>query len=415
MTASLPSLADWQARAQALGLKKQGRELVGPCPACGGTDRFRVGPRGAFCRQCCPDGSDPAALRRLIEAAGFAWPDSANRREGPFKARTAAKANFVADTPRKNRAGDPGHGFGGQRGESRGHGGRQHGQSGGSDARQPPPEAVSALWAAATGDPDSTRPIAANLDSRRAWPLAWPLPAAIRWLPGEYLARRRNDWPAEAAGAACYAFADPATGRLCGLQLEPLARDGRRVSWPNGRSRLTAAGSRMRGAAFMVRVKTERGRDAPLHVAEGVTDALAIRCWRGVEAWAAGGTNFPALANPLAATGRPIVVEADSGQAGQASAARLFSLLHARGAACRIERATDDPAADLAALAGGADDWLAAWARFQERAASLEFECDLDRAAAERQAAAELRPAGFEAGPGAIEQSPSERTAGNDR
>ena len=34
-------------------LKKAGSEHHGPCPACGGTDRFRVNDKGAFCRKGC--------------------------------------------------------------------------------------------------------------------------------------------------------------------------------------------------------------------------------------------------------------------------------------------------------------------------------------------------------------------------
>ena len=34
-------------------LKKAGNEHHGPCPACGGTDRFRVNDKGAFCRKGC--------------------------------------------------------------------------------------------------------------------------------------------------------------------------------------------------------------------------------------------------------------------------------------------------------------------------------------------------------------------------
>ena len=34
-------------------LKKAGGEYHGPCPACGGTDRFRVNDKGAFCRKGC--------------------------------------------------------------------------------------------------------------------------------------------------------------------------------------------------------------------------------------------------------------------------------------------------------------------------------------------------------------------------
>ena len=34
-------------------LKKSGNEHHGPCPVCGGTDRFRVNDKGAFCRKGC--------------------------------------------------------------------------------------------------------------------------------------------------------------------------------------------------------------------------------------------------------------------------------------------------------------------------------------------------------------------------
>ena len=77
-----PTFADWQDRAAALGLKRQGRELVGPCPSCGtGTDRFSVADkdgRAVFnCRQC-------NGFLDILKAAGFAddRPDPASRMKG---------------------------------------------------------------------------------------------------------------------------------------------------------------------------------------------------------------------------------------------------------------------------------------------------------------------------------------------
>lgn len=47
-----------------------GKELHGPCPLCGGDDRFRVmGDGRFFCRVCCPDGTDHDRVRRIREAA----------------------------------------------------------------------------------------------------------------------------------------------------------------------------------------------------------------------------------------------------------------------------------------------------------------------------------------------------------
>jgi len=54
------------------GLKKAGSQWQGPCPNCGGIDRFRVNMDGKFfCRHCLPDGSDPNAMKSILDAAGF--------------------------------------------------------------------------------------------------------------------------------------------------------------------------------------------------------------------------------------------------------------------------------------------------------------------------------------------------------
>ena len=78
-----PEFSAWQAKAAALQLKRQGRELVGPCPACGGTDRFAVKPSegGAaliHCRGC-------KGFADILEKAGFAEdrPTNGTRRRIP--------------------------------------------------------------------------------------------------------------------------------------------------------------------------------------------------------------------------------------------------------------------------------------------------------------------------------------------
>ncbi|MYF08183.1 MAG: hypothetical protein F4233_09915 [Rhodospirillaceae bacterium] len=398
------------------------------CPACDGPATVRSADRQRYpgrtlltCWGGCERAAIVAAARDRLPVA-----ESETRRHGPEKGQRAPRPDSAclgAQAPRSER---PAPGIGGQNGDSRGPGGQRAGQPTAKTTPEPPAPGVVAMWRAATADPAACRPILANLDGRRAWLPDRPLPRSVRWLEAAYLVpvyRGRDcPFPDGAAGAAIYAFADPATHRhLCGLQIEPLARNGNRVRWPNGKSRMTAAGSRMQGSVFTAGAGAATGPDDPLHVAEGVTDALAIRTWRGIEAWAEGGTNYLALAPALAATGRPVVIEADSGKpddpkaAGPRQAARLCATLQAHGARCRIEWADDDPAADLAALADGADDWIDACARFQERAAVLQFDCGLDRAAAERQAINELRPAGSEAEPGAIAEPTTQTVAGNGR
>lgn len=53
------------------GLKRGGREWVGPCPGCGGTDRFGINPdRGVYnCRRC--GGGDGLGLVQLVHACDF--------------------------------------------------------------------------------------------------------------------------------------------------------------------------------------------------------------------------------------------------------------------------------------------------------------------------------------------------------
>lgn len=70
--AQLRTQEDWAAAVP--NLRRVGAELVGPCPSCGGEDRFRIAANGkAFCRRCCPDGSSASmtALRRIEEIVGF--------------------------------------------------------------------------------------------------------------------------------------------------------------------------------------------------------------------------------------------------------------------------------------------------------------------------------------------------------
>lgn len=54
-------------------LKRAGAEMVGPCPACGGTDRFAVNLRtGLFlCRRCGLRGGDQVSLVREVLGMGF--------------------------------------------------------------------------------------------------------------------------------------------------------------------------------------------------------------------------------------------------------------------------------------------------------------------------------------------------------
>ena len=55
-----------------LHLKRSGRDLVGPCPACGGTDRFAVTPaKRLWCCRHCAKGGDVIALVQHLDGGEF--------------------------------------------------------------------------------------------------------------------------------------------------------------------------------------------------------------------------------------------------------------------------------------------------------------------------------------------------------
>ena len=92
-----PSFANWKDRAGLLGLKRKGRQLVGPCPSCGGDDRFSVtekNGRAVFqCRGCNPSSRDQngrdAALT-ILKTAGFA-----EERKHSAKTRQRGKPDMI--------------------------------------------------------------------------------------------------------------------------------------------------------------------------------------------------------------------------------------------------------------------------------------------------------------------------------
>ena len=97
---STPTFADWQAQAARLGLKREGRELVGPCPSCGGDDRFSVSAkngRAVFqCRQCNPSRDNPEAFLAILKAAGLAEEREPSARTGQ---RGKPKITYVYRNP----------------------------------------------------------------------------------------------------------------------------------------------------------------------------------------------------------------------------------------------------------------------------------------------------------------------------
>lgn len=213
----------WHHHADALGLWQAGEQLVGPCPSCGGHDRFRVCAYGVFCRQCCPNGGEEhrAAFRRILDAAAYPL----GERDDDGEVDAPAPSN--------------------------------------------PLEAVRPLLACgqtpAIGEA-AWRYLAVE---RRVWPQNAPLPTdTLTVARSNYAA----PWNAKALSALAFLYRDLAGG-VVGASLTALDHAGRRVPWNLPSQPKTLTVGTKRHAAFKVLGDTLR---TPI-VCEGEVTALACR------------------------------------------------------------------------------------------------------------------------------------------
>lgn len=346
----LPAPEDWTGR---LDLRRVGGEWVGPCPACGGTDRFHVGRgRGGAARvgcRGCIDG-EPEAVRREAFTRIL---------------REVFPERFEAPAPAPGGVRGPAHpatGFSPPRPV------RRHTPDGPEAARD---SLAARLWRT-SGGPDLS-PGRAYLALRRAWPPfgAGPdLPPSVAWLmPGAAPARdRAAKWPGLppcAAGALVFAYRLPGEpdGPPRAVSLMAFDADGRRMRWPVREGlgpHVRMVGSR---AGRVFEVGDPAGPE--LAIVEGEADALAVAAGWRVLGFArpplvrAGGSTSgltPDACRDEAA--RPVAVLPDRDGPGVKAAGELAADLRARGRAVRIVRRPapapgnpidpDDPAAEVA-------------------------------------------------------------------
>ena len=323
----LPTYADWQRVAGALGLRPRGAELVGPCPSCGGDDRFHVsdrrknGPAALFgCRQC----TDTAGILKA------AFPD---RRPANGTTRSNAPPTPTRNKRRKTAAAPS----------------ERNGK------RRRPVYADSVLkeearrwWRNAAPVADDT-PAHAYLTARRVSAAANDA-GRVRWLAKEPWLRLTHTPrlsmnepvypdakpPAQAAGAILYPYRNQ-RGKLLAVAVEPLSAQGRKAERRDG-NRAGFVVGRISDAWHQARPR-DIDDTAPLAVCEGPLDAIAIAA-RGTEAWAAGGASvLPSKASELAATGREIQLWPDGDPAGRKAAAELQAQLLNAGATARMVHA----------------------------------------------------------------------------
>ena len=194
-----PTVADFQ---EVLGdhgieLRRNGAEWAGPCPLCGGEDRFHVADHKGYarigCRGCIDGEPEDNRNQRYGEIMALLW---------PRPSKTAAMSR-KAHKPSSNRPGRT--------------------------AKPNPTTTAQAaeLWAATVKCEDT--PAQTYLVGRRAWPEREPAPLTVGWLAKEQApAFVGRSLPRMAAGAIVYAQTD-ACATLQAVQVEAISPDGQRL------------------------------------------------------------------------------------------------------------------------------------------------------------------------------------------
>ncbi len=314
------TLAEWLAGLERTGWKgkRAGREWSGPCPLCGGTDRFHVGPGSrvpvlAGCRHGCTFAQLAEVVHgRKRPGSRMAPPDWPNRpRTRPGKTRPkgesvsesiyggfggggpSAPAN--PDDPDEYEAvGSP---VTRKLDLSKGRGGTPGIRPGTEDhARRT--NAARRLWERSGPVPADPEHPARRWSARRhPWPPDRAWPDAVRWLArfadggGSVVATFAPlpDWlppygtaeMSESPGAVGVVThqSTEGVGRVSGVQSLHVDADGRpRLDRPEDRGGLAkrSHGS-MTGAVCLI---GELAGSGPLHVVEGIADALAVAARR---------------------------------------------------------------------------------------------------------------------------------------
>ena len=324
----LPVIDEWLRAVPSLRKRSAGR-WAGPCPVCGGEDRFHVevdaGGRVLWGCRGCLDGSGDrrTATRRILQAA---FPDRHSSIE-----HAAVESVLAADIP-----------VGGGKRQAR------------AEAQPKAEAAAMARLAWAGAQRAEASPAGRYLAERHVWPgddgldgLMVPLPDSVGWLPRNRLPKGRSlpVMPPGAEGAVAFRYEGP-DGGVRAVALETLDAQGRRQRPERWRR---TVGTRD-GAAFRCGI----AGGSPLVVAEGELDALAASWLHGPEAecLALGGTAGLAGWRPDADDSRPVVVECDGDVPGVIAAIRAERRLQRMGRSVSVRwrgPGEGDAASELAA------------------------------------------------------------------
>jgi phage/plasmid primase-like uncharacterized protein len=276
-------------------LRRCGGELIGPCPVCGGRDRFAINPKKAVwnCRNCRM-GGDVIDLVRHLDDCGFndAIEQLTGERSVGFDPVRHAKTQADADRQR-----------------------RQH-------------EKAAWLWS-------QRRPIEGTIAEvylRQARAITCPLPPTLAFLPP----RKPDHHPALIAAFSLPGEIEPgslgAPGNLESVHLTLLRSDGSGKA-EVGRPKLFV-GSPGNLPIVLAPLDDRLG----MAITEGIEDALTVHQATGLGVWAAGAAGrMPAFADTVPRYIESITICAHSDQAGRNGALALADALDRRGVEVFIE------------------------------------------------------------------------------
>jgi hypothetical protein len=284
-------------------LHREGAEHVGPCPVCGGDDRFSINPgKNVFhCRGCTRGGAGAIDLQIFLDGGDFVGAVKTLTGTESLAGKRAAPADVKAKAEQRRR-------------EAAEYEAAQH-------------RKASLLWSSGLSI-DGT---IAERYLREARGITGPLPATLRFLPA------RGEYPP----ALIAAFALP-------HELEPgeLAASPQHVEAVH-LIKLTADGSdRLRQDKGKITVGRPLARPivlAPVNdllglaICEGLEDALTAHCAAGLGAWASvSAPHMPALAATVPAYVETVTIFAHN-DGGLQHAKQLAALLRARGIEVTVE------------------------------------------------------------------------------
>ena len=296
----LPDVEDWAAR---LGLRHRSGEYAGPCPVCGGTDRFHVGRgRGGAARVGCRGCIDGRPAKERGEAFGRILRAAFPERDGAEGRDMASHPPRTGEPPRRSPERDSGP------------------ASGLDDADDAGRKAAWRVW-------EQARPLAGTLAEiylharsvghvAGASSLRFAAALSHRYAPGRFpcLVARVQD----------------AHGGFLGVQRTYLAADG--AGKANVEPERTSRGS-LSGGAVRLAVP-EHGR---LLLGEGIETTVSAMLLFARAGWATLGA--PGLrAIELPEHVREVVIAADRDAEGLQAAAALARRLEAEGRAVEIRR-----------------------------------------------------------------------------